>query len=53
MSDGPMARKHFWSAGVAFERHENEMEVGDNVVNEDVDSRMTFVPVLRSRQMVS
>ena len=45
VSDGPVARKHFWSAGVAFVRHENEMEVGDNVVNEDVDSRMTFVPV--------
>ena len=45
VSDGPVARKHFWSAGVAFVRHENEMEVGGNVVNEDVDSRMTFVPV--------
>lgn len=45
VSDGPMARKHFWSAGVAFERHENEMEVGERVVNEDVDSRTTVVPL--------
>lgn len=45
LSDGPVARKHFWSLGVAFVRHENENEVGDRVVNEDVDSRTTFVPV--------
>ena len=45
LSDGPGAQKHFWSMGVAFVRHENENEVGDRVVNEDVDSRMTFVPL--------
>lgn len=45
LSDGPVARKHFWSLGVAFVRHENENQVGDRVVNEDVDSRTTFVPV--------
>ena len=45
LSDGPGARKHFWSAGVAFVRHENEMEVGDRVVNENVDSRTTIVPL--------
>ena len=45
VSDGPVARKHFWSAGVAFVRHVNEMERGDHVVNEDVDSRTTIVPV--------
>lgn len=45
VSDGPMASKHFWSLGVAFVRHENENQVGDRVVNEDVDSRTTFVPV--------
>jgi hypothetical protein len=45
LSDGPAARKHFWSAGVAFVRHENEMEVGDRVVNENVDSRTTIVPL--------
>lgn len=45
VSDGPVASKHFWSAGVAFVRHENEKEVGDRVVNADVDSRTTIVPV--------
>lgn len=45
VSDGPMARTHFWSTGVAFVRHQNEKEVNERVVNEDVDSRMTFVPM--------
>ncbi|MBO7413863.1 MAG: hypothetical protein J6U20_09410 [Fibrobacter sp.] len=45
ISDGPMATKHFWSLGVAFVRHENENEVANRVVNEDVDSRTTVVPV--------
>lgn len=45
VANGPVARKHFWSAGVAFTRHENEVEVGGKIVNEDVNSNFSIVPV--------
>ena len=44
LTNGPSARKHFMSGGIVVTRHENEVEVGGHIVNEDVDSRITFVP---------
>ena len=44
LTDGPSARKHFWSAGVNFARHENEMEVAGALKNENPDSYIRFVP---------
>jgi hypothetical protein len=45
LTNGPSARKHFMSGGIVVTRHENEVEVGGHIVNEDVDSRITFVPM--------
>ena len=45
VANGPSARKHFWSAGVSFTRHENEVEVGGKIVNDDVNSNFSIVPV--------
>lgn len=44
VSDGPSARKHFWSAGVNFTRHINEMEVAGSLKNENPDSYIGIVP---------
>ena len=44
VSDGPSARKHFWSAGVNFTRHVNEMEVAGSLKNENPDSYIGIVP---------
>ena len=44
LTNGPSARKHFMSGGIVVTRYENEVEVGGHIVNEDVDSRITFVP---------
>ena len=44
VANTPSASKHFWSAGLSFVRHENEMEVGGDIVNPDVDSRISIVP---------
>ena len=45
VTDGPSAQKHFWSAGVAFNRHEDEMEVGETLVGDSLSSNITIVPV--------
>lgn len=45
VSNGPTARTHYWSTGVSFSRHENELEVGGKVVNPDADSRFSIVPL--------
>lgn len=44
LTDGPSARKHFWSAGVNFTRHVNEMEVAGSLKNENPDSYISVVP---------
>ena len=44
VSDGPSARKHFWSAGVNFVRHVNEMEVAGSLKNENPDSHIGIIP---------
>ncbi len=44
VTDGPSARKHFWSAGVNFTRHINEMEVAGSLKNENPDSYIGVVP---------
>lgn len=44
ISNTPSAVKHFWSAGVGFTRHENELKVGGRVVNDDVDSHIAISP---------
>ena len=44
VTDGPSARKHFWSAGVNFTRHINEMEVAGSLKNENPDSYISAVP---------
>ena len=44
VANTPVARKHFWSAGVSFVRHENEVEVGGEIVNEDVNSNFSIIP---------
>lgn len=45
VANNPIARKHFWSAGISFTRHENEVEVGGKIVNEDVNSNFTIAPM--------
>ncbi|WP_405337934.1 hypothetical protein [Fibrobacter sp.] len=45
VSDGPSAQKHFWSAGVAFNRHEDEMEVGETLIGDSLASSISIVPV--------
>ena len=45
VTDGPSAQKHFWSAGVAFNRHEDEMEVGETLIGDSLASNITVVPV--------
>ena len=44
LTDGPSARKHFWSAGVNFTRHENEQEVAGTLRNDNPDSYIGVVP---------
>ncbi|MBR6318447.1 MAG: hypothetical protein IKR75_08510, partial [Fibrobacter sp.] len=38
VTDGPSARKHFWSAGVAFNRHEDELESGGTLIGDSLTS---------------
>ena len=45
VTDGPSARKHFWSAGVAFNRHEDELESGGTLIGDSLTSNVTIVPV--------
>ena len=45
VTDGPSARKHFWSAGVAFNRHENELESGGTLIGDSLTSNFTVVPL--------
>lgn len=45
VTDGPSARKHFWSAGVAFNRHEDELERAKHLIGDSLSSSMTFIPV--------
>ena len=45
VTDGPSARKHFWSAGVVFNRHEDELERANHLVGDTLSSSMTFVPL--------
>ena len=45
VTDGPSARKHFWSAGVAFTRHEDEVEVNGVLVGDSLTSNFSIVPV--------
>ena len=45
VTDGPSAQKHFWSAGVAFTRLVDEMEVSGHLVEEEVGSNFTIVPL--------
>ena len=45
LTNGPSAQKHFWSAGVAFERHEDEMEVNGTLIGDSLTSNVTIVPV--------
>ena len=45
VTDGPSARKHFWSAGVAFNRHEDELERAKHLVGDSLSSSITFVPL--------
>ena len=44
VSNHSIAQKHFWSAGVIFARHENEVEVSGDIVNEDVNSNFSIRP---------
>ena len=46
VTDGPSARKHFWSAGVAFNRHEDELETGGTLIGDSLTSNFTVVPLL-------
>jgi hypothetical protein len=45
VTDGPSARKHFWSAGVAFNRHEDELESGGTLIGDSLTSNFTVVPL--------
>jgi hypothetical protein len=45
LSNGPSAQKHFWSAGVAFNRHEDEMEIDGTLIGDSLTSNVTIVPV--------
>ena len=45
VTDGPLARKHFWSAGVAFNRHEDELESGGTLIGDSLTSNFTVVPL--------
>ena len=45
VTDGPSARKHFWSAGVAFNRHEDELESGGTLIGDPLTSNFTVVPL--------
>ncbi len=45
LSNGPSAQKHFWSTGVAFNRHEDEMEVGGTLIGDSLTSNVSIVPV--------
>lgn len=45
VTDGPSASKHFWSAGVAFNRHEDELERGGSLIGDSLTSRVSIVPV--------
>ena len=45
LSNGPSAQKHFWSTGVAFNRHEDEMEVDGTLIGDSLTSNVTIVPV--------
>jgi hypothetical protein len=45
VTDGPSARKHFWSAGVVFNRHEDELESGGTLIGDSLTSNFTVVPL--------
>ena len=46
LTDGPSAQTHFWSAGVAFNRHEEEVEKGGVLVGDDtLRTNFSIVPV--------
>ena len=45
VTDGPSASKHFWSAGIAFQRHEDELERGGSLIGDSLTSRVSIVPV--------
>ena len=45
VTDGPSARKHYWTAGVAFNRHVDETERGGELVDGGLESSVTVVPV--------
>ena len=45
LTNGPSAQKHFWSTGVAFTRHEDEMEVDGTLIGDSLTSNVTIVPV--------
>ena len=45
LTNGPSAQKHFWATGVAFSRHEDEMEVDGTLIGDSLTSNVTIVPV--------
>ena len=45
LTNGPSARQHFWSAGVAFERYEDEVEVNGHLIGDSLTSNISIVPV--------
>ncbi|WP_407456874.1 hypothetical protein [Fibrobacter sp.] len=45
VTDGPSASKHFWSAGIAFQRHEDELERGGSLIGDSLTSKVSIVPV--------
>ena len=45
VTNGPSARKHFWSTGVAFERYEDETEVDGHLIGDSLTSSISIVPV--------
>ena len=45
VANGPSAQKHFWSAGFAFNRHEDEMEIDGTFIGDSLTSKNNFVPI--------
>ena len=45
LTNGPSAQKHFWSTGLAFTRHENEVEVNGTLMGDSLTSNFSIVPV--------